>query len=98
MTDERYDGTQILSNLSGLPKTEVQKIFEQVKVNIARLHSCPRHKFDQGNVSVGLGKKVVCVNCHGEMGLMQAAEYIRGYEAAGGNADDVWPGYHKDKV
>lgn len=93
---ETHDGFQTLSEISGISKSDVKQIFEDVKANIAKLLACKRHRFTAG-VRPAFGQKLTCQECGGTMGLMSAGEYIRGYEAAGGNADDVWPGYHGDK-
>lgn len=37
--------------------------------------------------------KIVCFNCGGAMDLIKVSEYVRGYIAAGGNPNDVWPGW-----
>jgi hypothetical protein len=31
------------------------------------------------------------------MGTVDIGNYIKGFEAAGGSADAVWPGYRKEK-
>lgn len=89
------DGAQLLSNLSGMPRDKVLEIWEEVKINSAKLKNCIRHRFEQQ--SVKLGDKITCVNCGGVMSLSSAGEYVRGYKASGGDSDDVWPGFFKDK-
>lgn len=84
------DGAEALSKVSGIPRTEVLSIWEQVKANSAKLRACPRHRFPGGDVKIG--QKLTCLACGGEMGIPSIADYVRGYEAAGGSADDIWPG------
>ena len=40
-------------------------------------------------------KKVTCNECGGSMCLTELSGYMAGFEAAGGNANDVWPGWNK---
>lgn len=94
MTEKTYDGTEVLSRVSGLSKDAVRGIWEDVKANSARLRACARHRFD-GDFQIG--KRKVCLVCGGGMSLTDIGNYIRGYEAAGGNADAVWPGFQKPK-
>lgn len=90
------DGAEAMSNISGLPRAEVLSIWEQVKANHAKLRNCKRHRFPEGDVKIG--QKMVCLECGGEMDLTRIGEYIRGYQAAGGKADDVWPGYERKRA
>ena len=87
------DGAKMLSDMSGIPREEIMSLWDQVKENHRKLRECKRHRFSGGKVS--LGQKVICLECGGEMGLVSVGDYIRGYEAHGGNADDVWPHYHQ---
>lgn len=72
---------------------EAKRLWDEVKENIARLESCPRHQFEAGTPA--LGEKIFCINCRGQMSHLDARQYLRGYQAAGGDADDVWPGWSK---
>lgn len=63
----------------------------QVRVNSQMLRSCPRHEFLVHSPT--LLQKVKCNKCGGTLSLVDASYYVRGYVAAGGNADDVWPGW-----
>lgn len=85
------DGAAALSQLSGIPREKVLSIWEQVKANSARLKGCARHRFSGGKVKIG--QKMTCLVCGGEMDLPRIGEYIRGYKAGGGSADDIWPEY-----
>ena len=85
------DGATVLSQVSGVPRDDIMSIWEQVKANSTKLRACPRHRFLGGEIR--LGQKVVCLFCGGEMGLVSVGDYIRGYVAAGGDENDVWPGF-----
>lgn len=75
--------------------TPAQTLWAQVKANRARIEDCKRHRFP-GGAGIRLGQKHVCLECGGEMQLTEVGPYIRGYEAAGGNADDIWPSYRTE--
>jgi hypothetical protein len=70
---------------------DAARIWEQVKANSAKLNGCSAHRFRGG--APAIGKKMVCFNCKGEIGLPEIGTYIAGYIAAGGDAADVWPEY-----
>jgi hypothetical protein len=72
-------------------KTDGQRIWAEIKANASLLKACPRHKIDPE--ARRFGKKSVCLNCHGQMDLGEWLSYTAGYKAAGGNPDDVWPGW-----
>ena len=72
-------------------RTELQSLLAEVNENQARLDACERHRFE-GKPTGTLGARVTCANCGGKMKVLDVAIYMRGYEAAGGAADDIWPG------
>jgi hypothetical protein len=78
---------------------DTRKIWEEVKANRAKLDACPRHRFTGGDTILGLriGQKMTCTVCGGQMELTDVGQYIRGYEAAGKPADDIWPGFRGKK-
>lgn len=82
-----------MSRISGIPRTEVLSLWEQVKENHRKLNACPRHRFEGKEVRIG--QKMTCLECGGEMDLSRIGQYIDGYRAAGGDSDDVWPGYSR---
>lgn len=73
-------------------KEKAQELFRQVKENLNRLRNCPRHRFAADQL-VQIGTKVTCLECQGSISLTDVGLYIQGYKAAGGSADDIWPGY-----
>jgi hypothetical protein len=72
---------------------ESRRLWEEVKANGARKDACPRHHFTYETVQ--FGQPIRCDNCGGTMQLTDAGMYVKGYIAAGGNPDDVWPGWLK---
>lgn len=72
---------------------DARALWDQVKANGAALNGCKRHRFMGGRIEK-LGQKYTCAACGGQMGLVDIGNYIKGYEAAGGSADDIWPDYH----
>jgi hypothetical protein len=68
-----------------------RKLWEEVKENHRRQEACPKHHFTYDKVQIG--KPIECDNCGGTMQFTDAGMYVKGYMAAGGNADDVWPGW-----
>lgn len=91
--EKRYDGVSALSTVSGLSKSEVQDIWNEVKANRVKLENCKLHKFS-GEV-VKLGQKMTCECCKGQMSLTDIGWYIKGYEASGKSCNDIWPGFRR---
>ena len=75
---------------------DAKAIWEEVKANRARLDRCTRHAFVGG--AVKLGQPVTCTACSGTLGLVDASYYIRGFMAAGGDPNLIWPNWTKDHV
>jgi hypothetical protein len=86
------DALTTLSNISGLSRDEVYKIWKQARENNEKLKTCRRHYFK--TEPSRLGAKHVCLNCGGAIDAVNLKFYVEGYEAAGGNADTIMPGYH----
>lgn len=74
-------------------------LLAKIKANRDRLDACPRHRFEwnvpPGGVARMFGGKVRCHNCEGEMPLVELGAYVRGFAAAGGDPNDVLPGWHE---
>lgn len=68
-------------------------IFAQVKANSEAIRACKKHRFERQE-SYSLGQKHKCIECGGEMRMPEIGSYIRGYEAHGGNAEDIFPGWN----
>ena len=74
-------------------KIDGKKLLAEIRENRDRLRNCPCHRFvDQ---KANLGKKVECAECGGRMCLTELGGYMSGYKAAGGNPNDLWPGWDK---
>lgn len=66
-------------------------MFKEIQLNRITLDTCPQHKFKTPcYTEFKLGLKVVCLHCGGSMRAVEAAEYIRGFAAAGGDPNLVW--------
>ncbi|HCG6030271.1 TPA: hypothetical protein ACX3EJ_001026 [Vibrio parahaemolyticus] len=74
-----------------------QKILQDIKKNNKKLDSCNVHQFEGGD-PLPFGMKYKCKKCGGEMKGTDVLWYITGYEAAGGNADDIYPNWHGVKA
>lgn len=64
---------------------------ERIRENLDKLDNCPRHKFSGERMPPG--NKHTCLNCGGEMNGGDVLYYIAGYEAAGGDCNDIYPGW-----
>lgn len=87
MADE-FDGTAALAEATGLPKSEILELWNEVRANRKKLNACPKHRFGSF-VGTALRMKATCDNCGGTVPLSEAMIYADGYKAAGGNPDDV---------
>jgi len=94
--DGTYDGTKVLSALSGgkLSPIDVKSIFEEVKANIAAWDSCPapHHVIEQ--IGDTHPMKFRCVHCGGTKGT-EVVQYIKGFEANGGDGSAIWSEWGK---
>lgn len=83
-------------------KIDFKAIFAAVRDNRDKLDACKRHLFNseipgiEGGVAAMFGRKMECVNCGGSMDLTAINHYVRGYEAHGGNGDDILPGWREE--
>ena len=88
MTENETNGASVLGDI------DLHAIMREVRENNRKLDGCTQHRFDGGGVD-RMGTKHRCNVCGGQMDLPAIGTYIRGFEAAGGKADDVWPGWRK---
>lgn len=93
MSDPKNRIVSDLSHLTGMTREGINAAWEEAKLNSKRLKDCPRHLFEPQPVKIGL--RLTCMKCQGLISLSDVGHYIQGYEAAGGSADDIWPGYRK---
>jgi hypothetical protein len=68
-------------------------IYEEIKENQARLDACKKHHFPTFPERVEFGMKLDCSKCGGSMNAVHAFAYTQGYVAAGGNGNDIIPGW-----
>lgn len=81
-----------LGDATGLGRSDLQQIWDDVKVNNARLRACAKHRFEGGEIKK-LGDKYTCQNCGGTMDISRIGSYVEGYVAAGCDPNDIWPGW-----
>lgn len=74
---------------------DVHAHWGEVKANSGKLATCPRHRFGG---TFKIGERKTCEHCGGTMTLAGIGDYIRGYEASGKPADDIWPGFRCAKA
>lgn len=72
-------------------KIDAKAILAEVRENHAKLRACKKHRFPAIGDNYRLGQRMRCLACGGDMSLTDAVMYLRGYIAAGGNAQDVFP-------
>lgn len=73
-----------------------EALFAEVKANAERLAACKRHRVELGDPPYKFGMTVTCIGCGGTMKAVDLFRYVQGFEAAGGNPNDVVPGYNPD--
>lgn len=77
--------------LSVLTQQEIREAWERAEENFRSLNNCRQHKFNKPP-ETGVGIKLRCLACDGEMSLLNVMYYIRGYEAAGANPNEIMMG------
>jgi hypothetical protein len=78
----------------GSDKVLYPQIYRRAHDNREKLNACDRHLFDTPfPIPVPFGTKLSCSRCGGRMAADAVFEYINGYKAAGGDPNDVIPGY-----
>lgn len=66
-----YDGVGVMAELTGLGRSEIASIAEQVKANQAKLNGCAYHEFEE-LVTAPPGKQTYrCRNCRGEVDVVR---------------------------
>jgi len=69
--------------------------FAEIQARVARESACPRHRFEIGSGPYAMGARYECVHCGASKRLFEMGDYIRGYQAAGGDPKDIcadWKG------
>lgn len=75
-----------------MPELNFNVMLEEIKANQKRLDECPRHHFPT-LPDLTIGVKMNCANCGGTIHALNAYAYTRGYIAAGGDGNDIIPGW-----
>ena len=68
-------------------------LIDQIKADLARKDACPLHHFKGDDVLV-FGARHTCQTCGGEFRLSEIGLYLRGFAAAGGDVNRIWPGWN----
>lgn len=71
------------------------EILAQARANQRKLRTCQRHTFPAKGDNYRFGDYLMCLNCGGEMSLLDVGNYIRGYVAHGGPATDILPDWRE---
>jgi len=79
-----------------MASANAKSLWKEVKENRRALDSCKKHNFTPPK-ELKLGEIYTCNNCGGKLRLSDIGDYIRGYEAAGGNCNDIWLDFRKKK-
>lgn len=66
-----------------------------IQARVARERECPKHRYEIGPGPYAVGVKYRCAHCGAEKRLFEIADYIRGYQAAGGDPHDVCPDWRR---
>ncbi|SON54244.1 hypothetical protein HDIA_0703 [Hartmannibacter diazotrophicus] len=78
-----------------ISKAELMEQIEEARQNVARLESCYAHRISSPYLGTLSREKVICERCGGTLYPDAALQYARGFVAAGGAAEDVWPDWAK---
>ncbi len=72
-----------------------KEIYAQVVSNNKKLRDCVKHNFGAFKPTSGTlyYEKYTCGVCGGSMKIGDISKYIQGYEAAGGNSEDILKGF-----
>lgn len=74
-----------------------QMILDEIRENQRRLDGCKRHHFPTipqvERIPTAFGLKLSCSKCGGSIDALQAYAYTRGFAAAGGNPNEIIPGW-----
>lgn len=84
MNDEnRVNGVEVLSNLSGLSRHDIQQIWIEVKENQSKLNGCPRPHDFQTDVTMTEREqrmRLRCTTCGGALDTPSVSWYMKGLE------------------
>lgn len=70
------------------------EVLAAIKRNRERLEACKKHSFAYPeDRPLQFGEKLTCTKCGGVMDAVQAFRYCEGFEAAGGDPNEVIKGF-----
>lgn len=72
----------------------MDSLLAEVKANQAKRNGCSLHQFDVPE-EIKLGQYYYCKNCGWKTRLPEISHYARGYQAAGGNPNEIMKGIIK---
>ncbi|KKN18695.1 hypothetical protein LCGC14_0953110 [marine sediment metagenome] len=75
MTEKRYNAAEVLGKVSGLGSGEVDRIFEEVKANHAKLDACDGHDFEPCERIGELVRSYKCMRCFGVLDAVNRRWY-----------------------
>lgn len=80
-----------------------KRLWAEAQANVDKLNECPRHHFEMTDEQVAagpaalFGAKLTCARCKGRMDMLGVNQYVRGFVAAGGNPNDILPGWNDEQ-
>lgn len=74
--DGTYNGVAVMSAVTRLPQAEVQRLWDEVRANHAKLNACPRHDFEPATEA--LQRRRICRACGGWADSVAVSWYERG--------------------
>lgn len=73
---------------------DTKKLLAEIRENNRRWRECPRHRYEAWNPDKHqLGQKHTCLQCGSSKSLTDIGCYIEGYQAAGGDPNDIMPNW-----
>lgn len=75
-------------------QAELKLKLAAIKANQDKLDKCQKHLLDKWPKGLTIGVRFTCANCKGSIDAINAYQYTLGYKAAGGNPEDIMPGWN----
>jgi hypothetical protein len=63
----------------------------EIRERVAREQACLKHRYEVGPGPYAMGAKYRCTHCGAEKRMHEIGDYVKGYQAAGGDPKDVCP-------
>lgn len=74
---------------------EAKALYQKARDNRNSLDACPRHKFKDTGAPINFQTRYACEHCGGQLNALEASQYVRGFAAAGGDPESVFPGWYE---